>query len=549
MPHVKINKKEFDELVGEEIEEELLHEKASFLGAHWNHIEGKKWDVEVYPNRPDLLSVEGLARAYRGFFGIDQGMEDYDVQPGDTEVVVDDSVEEVRPYIGGAIVRDLELTERMINGLIQLQEKLHESMGRRRDKLAIGLHDLGEVEPPFTYRAVEPEKVSFKPLEYDRDMKLGEILDEHEKGKEYAWILEDEDRYPIIEDSEGRVLSFPPIINNQLTEVTSSTRDVFIDVTGKDRETVVKALNILATALAERGGTIEAVGVDSKAMPDLRLDERELDVEYFRDISGLELETEEIIDRLEKMKFGARKRKENIEVKVPGYRNDIMHQYDLIEDIVIAHGYDNIEPEMPEVDQIAEEDYVEDYTRLMRDILQGTGALEAHTYILSNREKLFSRMEVEEEEIASMSNALTEDYTSVRNWLLPSLMEVLQKNRHRSYPQRFFEIADVSQLDDSAVGASNRRKLAYIHSDRSISYTDIRQVLQVLERDLGVEFDISSPGKSCFRENRSGEIHLEEEKVGTIGEFSPEVTENWGLEREAAGFELDVDMILHIIRG
>ncbi|MFB6115734.1 MAG: phenylalanine--tRNA ligase subunit beta, partial [Candidatus Nanohalobium sp.] len=180
-------------------------------------------------------------------------------------------------------------------------------MGRRRDKLAIGLHDLSTVDAPFTYKAVEPEKVSFKPLEYDRDMQLGEILDEHEKGQQYAWILDDEEKYPIIEDSEGKVLSFPPIINNQLTEVDSGTEDIFIDVTGKDRDTVLKALNILTTALAERGGEIESVNVDGEKLPDLSPEEFELDPEYFRDVSGLELDKKEIVEKLEMMKFGAEK--------------------------------------------------------------------------------------------------------------------------------------------------------------------------------------------------------------------------------------------------
>ncbi len=549
MPHVKIDKREFDELVGREVDEELLYEKASFLGVHWNHEEGPEWDVEVYPNRPDLLSVEGLARAYRGFFGVKTGSESYTPSGGSIEVDIDSSVEEVRPHIACAVVRDVDVSEKILNGWIQLQEKLHESMGRKRDKLAIGLHDLGQVEPPFTYRAVEPDRVSFTPLEHDREMQLGEILDEHEKGQEYAWILEDEDRYPVIEDSEGRVISFPPIINNQLTEVTAGTSDIFIDVTGKDRRTVLKVLNILTTALSERGGYVETVLVNGEEMPDLEPDEWKLDPEYFRDISGLELDDSQIIERLEKMKFGAEKKNDAIEVRVPAYRNDVMHQYDLIEDVVIAHGYDNIEPEIPEIDQVAEERPVEDYTRIMRDILQGTGALETHTYVLSNREKLFHRMNLEGEEIAEMSNALTEDYTAVRNWLLPSLMNVLRRNRHRSYPQKFFEVADVSVLDDSATGASNRRKLAYVHSGNSADYTDVRQVLQVLERDLGVEFRIDSGSGNCFDPERSGDIYLGEEKIGIIGEFSSSVIENWDLDRGVAGFELDVEKLLEIIRN
>ncbi|MFB6209214.1 MAG: phenylalanine--tRNA ligase subunit beta [Candidatus Nanohaloarchaea archaeon] len=540
MAHIKINKREFDELVGQKIEEQRLDEEASFLGVHWNHVEGEKWDVEVYPNRPDLLSVEGLARAYRGFFGVDTGIEGYNVKRGDISVDIHESVDEVRPVIAGAVVRNLELSDRMINGLIQMQEKLHETIGRRREKLAIGLHDLSVLEPPFTYRAVEPEKVSFKPLEYDSHMQLGEILSEHEKGIKYSWILEDNDRYPIIEDSEGKVLSFPPIINNQLTEVDTGTSEIFIDVTGNDRKSVVKALNILVTALEERGGVIESVELDGEKMPELSPGEWKIDPEYANRISGLELSRSEMMDRLKQMKFGAEAGDE-IKVEVPAYRTDIMHQYDLIEDIVIAHRYDNIQPELPEVDQTAEENQLSDFSNILRDVLQGTGALETNTYILSNKEKLFKRMNVEEKEVAEMSNALTEDYTVVRNWLLPSMMNVLKRNKHRSYPQKFFEVDDVSIPSESSyTGVRNCRKLAYVESHGDADFTDAREVLQVLERDLGIQLEVRDVGKDCFRQGRQGEIRCRGERIGIIGELSGEVLEDWELEQPVSGFELNV---------
>lgn len=543
MPNVKINKKEFEELLGEEVDEETLEDRASYLGVHWSHIEGDKWNVEVYPNRSDMLSVEGLARAYRGFFGIDTGRENYPVSKGTVSLEKDDSVARVRPYIGCAVVRGLELDERTINGLIQLQEKMHETMGRQRDKLAIGLHDLSAVTPPFEYKAVEPAQVSFKPLEHDSELNLGEILDEHKKGQEYSWILEDEDRYPIIVDSKDQVLSFPPIINNQLTEVTTGTVDIFIDVTGKDRGTVNNALNILATALAERGGKVETVQVEDEEMPDLEPGTMRLDPDYFRSISGLDLEDEEIVERLEMMKLGAEVKRNEIHVEIPAYRTDIMHDYDLIEEGVIAHGYDEVEPEMPVIDQVADEKDIEDFTGILRDVLQGTGALEAHTTILSSREKLFENMGVEEEEIAEMSNALTEDYSAARNWLLPSMIEVLNLNRQHRYPQAFYEVEDTVVIDDSHIGASNRRKLAYVVSGPEKDYTDARGILQVLERDLGISLDVVEDQKSCFKSQRAGKVMVNGEELGVIGEFSGEVRENWDLPHAVAGFELDVEKL------
>lgn len=547
MANLEIDKREFDELVGEEIENEKMIEEGSMLGAHWHRIDGNVCEVETYPNRPDLLSVEGLARAYRGFFDIQKGREDYTVDDGFVEVEVDESVEDVRPHIGGAVVRGLDLSKKKINGLIQLQEKMHETMGRRRDKLAIGLHDLSTVEAPFTYKAVEPEQVSFKPLEYDRNMQLGEILDEHDKGQEYAWILEDEEKYPIIEDADGKVLSFPPIINNQLTEVDSKTQEIFIDVTGKDRETVLKALNILSTALAERGGQVESVMVDGKELPDLSPDEMTLDVDYFREISGLNLSMKDVVERLEMMKYGVRKKKNGkIKVEVPCYRTDLMHQYDLVEDVVIAHRYDNIEPVVPEVDQMASIKPLQDFEDRIRDVMSGAGALEANTFYLSSKEKIFDRMGVEEDEVAEVANAAGREQEVVRNWLLPSLFQTLHDNRHHSYPQDFFEVADVVQLDSSSTGASNQKKLAFITTGNEKDYTDARAALQALERDLGLEFDIQEKHKACFKDSRSAAVYFQDKRIGIIGEFSGEVADSWNLNYTAAGLEIDIEKLQNL---
>lgn len=538
MAHIQINKREFESLLGEKVSDETLEKKASYLGVHWNHVEGDKWDVETYPNRPDLLSVEGLARAYRAYFGIETGMPKYEVKEGDLDLVVEDSVEQVRPFIGGAVIRNVELDERAINGLVQLQEKIHETMGRKRDKLAIGLHDMSDLEPPFIYKAVEPEKVSFKPLEYDRDMNLGEIIDEHEKGLEYSWILDDEEKYPVIEDSEGKVLSFPPIINNQLTEVEEDTTDVFIDVTGKDLETVKKALNILATAMAERGGEIHAVSVDGDTLPNLTPEKRELSLEYLNQVSGLELSLKNAKSLLEQMGYSVEAKSGKLNVKVPSYRTDIMHSYDLIEDVVIAHGYDNVEPELPNIDQIGSEKKIEEFSRVLREALIGAGALEAHTFALSSKEKLFENMEVEKSSHASMSNALTEDYEVVRNWMLPSLMEILKRNRHHEYPQEFFEVGEVVEMPN----AENSKKLCFVTAGE-VGYTDARQRLQVLENALGLDLELIEASYGFSKASRVAEIRIDGEEAGFIAELHEEVLDNWGMTENVSAFEIDVEKL------
>ncbi|NMI89152.1 phenylalanine--tRNA ligase subunit beta [Nanohaloarchaea archaeon] len=543
MATIEIDKREFTDLVGEDFSNQKLMDEASFLGVHWHEIDGNVCEVENYPNRPDCLSVEGIARAYRGFFDLERGREQYSLSEGDIEVFVDDSVEEVRPVLGGCVVRDLDLSEKVINGLIQLQEKLHHTMGRQRDKIAIGLHDLSSLEPPFTYKAVGGNEVEFQPLNYNESMSLGQILEEHEKGQDYGWILEDEEAFPVIVDDRDQVLSFPPIINNKLTEVDSDTTDLFVDVTGKDRQAVMSALNIVVTALAERGGRVESVTVDGERLPDLSPSRMELDPDYFRDVSGVDLEVSEIVDRLEMMKHGAEKADGCIEVEVPCYRSDVMHQYDLIEDVLIAHRYRNVVPEVPELDQVGRQPDIQDTAQVIRDILTGSGATESMTYVHTSEGDLTEGMNLDKDDYVRLENPLSEDFGSLRNMVVPSLLDVLSQNRQHSYPQSFFEVGDSVELDDSSTGASNVKKVAFVKSGQSVDFTDARRTLKTLERDLGINLEIKSSERPFFKNSRSADIYVEEQKIGFVGEFSDKVCDSWQLDNSVSGFEINLEEV------
>lgn len=190
--------------------------------------------------------------------------------------------------------------------------------------MSIGVHDISNVKPPFRYMAVDPS-FEFVPLDYTEKMSMTEILEKHPKGTRFAHLVRGFEKYPIILDSDDNVLSFPPIINGTLTSVTESTTDLFIDVTGLG-EAVYTALNIVVTALAERGGQIEFVKVirpDSGELilPDLEPKTRFLTKTEVKDLLGMELSIEEIVKQLERMRFGAKALdEETIEVKVPAYR-------------------------------------------------------------------------------------------------------------------------------------------------------------------------------------------------------------------------------------
>ncbi len=550
MAVIEISHPHLNELLGKKVDVETLEEKGSMLGILFEDSEDDKIEVEVEPNRPDLLSVEGVARALRGFFEFEEGMVSYAVDDGDVEVEVDSSVEEVRPHIACARVKDLDLGEDELNSIIQLQEKLTETYGRKRKKIAIGLHDMEPLEPPISYRAVEPGSESFVPLGMEEEMDLEEILEEHDKGRKYGWILEDEEKYPLLEDSDGNVLSFPPVINGELTEVDTGSEDVFIDVTGTSEREVETALNIIVAAFHERGGTIEAVHVEGERLPDMSGELMELDAEYARNVSGLEdLSDEGIAEQLEKMRYDATADSGKVEVTVPAYRADVMHPYDVIEDAVIGYGYGNVQAEIPQVSTIGSESRETVFIDKLREYMAGSGAQECMTFVLSNREKLFGKMGLEEQDIAEMENALTEEYSVVRNWMLPSLVEVLKENQHNRYPQKLFEAGKCSRLSsDSETGAEDFYRLSFLSAHTDTGFSEVRGVLQSLASSLGLELEVEEGSHGSFRDKRFGKVYLGGEEAGFIGEIREEVLENWGLEVPVSGFEVEVGTLQELVQ-
>lgn len=248
-------------MLGRRFKPQELADEISMLGVDMECIDRDKLIMEVFPGRPDMLSIEGFTRALKGVLDIEKGLPVYDVGDSRIKLLVDSSVNEVRPFIVAGVVKGISFTGETLVSLMDIQEKLHITHGRDRKKVAIGVHDLSKIEAPFLYKAVDPTKVSFIPLDMNEKLNLNEILKKHPKGRDYAWILDGSDKYPIILDRNKNVLSFPPIINGELTRVSESTAELFIEVTGMDERAVNQALNIIITSIVDRGGRAYTVEI------------------------------------------------------------------------------------------------------------------------------------------------------------------------------------------------------------------------------------------------------------------------------------------------
>jgi len=500
--------------------------------------EGDTLRIEVFPNRPDMLMVEGAARALKGILGIEKGLRVFSPAPAVNFVKIDPAVKTVRPHSSFAIVRNIVLDEQTVASIMQIQEKLHQTHGRKRRKVAIGIHDLDKIRFPITYSAVEPDKVSFVPLEGEFALTCRQILERHPKGKEYAHLLEGARLYPLIFDSEGTVLSMPPIINGNATRVTPNTRNLLIDVTGTDEDAVEKACTIIASGLSERGATIELVHTGDKVTPTLSPSKMKFSAGYCRRLLGEDLSNSEIVEALLRMRFLAEEiDSETIEVTVPAYRTDILHQFDLVEDTAIGHGYGNFEPSIPSLPTIGREHPAIMKSNKAKDALIGLGYQEAYTFAMTSPGKLFSKMNEPEREIAAVSNPKTEDFTILRDELMPSLIAILEINKHNTYPQKIFEAGDVVVLDSEAdVNCLTERRIAAVFSGGT--FEAMKGHFVYLLRQLGIDNPEFVPSeRSTFLPGRQAYVVSGGREIGIIGELHPQALLNHGIDTPTVGFE------------
>jgi phenylalanyl-tRNA synthetase beta chain len=535
MPVVRLYYEDMEELVG--ASRDVIMGRLAMMGADiGKRAEEDHVDVEFFPDRPDLYCSEGVARAMRGFLGIQTGLPEYHVNAGKIVLEVDESVKSVRPIIGCAVVRDLEFNNAAIESLMDLQEDLHWGLGRNRRKVAIGVHDISMVTPPFRYLASDPER-RFVPLDFTESLSMREILVKHPKGIGYGHILKGFDRYPLIVDANDEVLSFPPVINGNLTRVGDDTKDLFIDVTGTD-PVVYKALNIVATALAERGGKIESVLIrdinGDRISPDLRPSSWTVQAEEANKLIGFDLSAKELASCLEKMRFGAKAIGQRVEVLVPAYRADIMHSWDIFEDAAKGYGYENLAADLPKTVTVGKPNPTEARKAEIRELLVGLGYLETMPFTLTNEAVHFQNMRREPEGATRVMHPISELHTILRTSILSSLLEILSFNQHHPLPQRVFAVGEV------VLDSKTRTNLAAASIHSSASFSEIRSLADDVLRELMLEkeCEIKPSEDGAFLSGRGADLVAGGKKIGCFGEVHPLVVRSFGLEQPVVAMEL-----------
>ncbi|MEK6835876.1 MAG: phenylalanine--tRNA ligase subunit beta [Nanoarchaeota archaeon] len=548
MPKVILDRKEVEKLIEKKLTTEELKDSLTFLGTDLDKIDDREIIVEIFPDRPDLLSEAGLARALASFIGYKTGLRKYKVLKSDYKVIIHDSVKDVRPYTACAVVKNLKLNDARIKQIIQLQEKLHITYGRNRKKVAIGIYPFEKIKFPIRFLAKQNNEIKFQPLDFDKELTANEILERHPAGKEYGHLLKDFKKYPLFIDANNNILSMPPIINSELTgKVTEKTKDIFIECSGFDFRILKKCLNIIVCALADLNGVIyenELIYDNKKEItPNLIPEEMKLDINYANKILGLNLNENDVKKLLERMGYNY----ENKTVLIPAYRADILHEIDLVEDIGIAYGFNNFKEQIPNIATIGEENNFYLFKEKIANLLTGYNLIEVRNYNLTNKNNLFNKMNYNGEAIL-LANSISQGYDTLRTWIIPSLIETLAKNKHNEYPQNIFEIGTIFKKGDTETGIIENERLAIALCHSKANFTEIKQILDSLLLTLGLKYEIKEIEHSSFIPGRVGRVSVNNKNIAYIGEIHPKVLENWSLEIPVATLELNLTELYNLIK-
>lgn len=513
-------------------------------------------------NRPDLWCVEGIARQFRIF--LTKTLASYPFvstkQRSKHKITVSPGMEHVRPYVAACTAIGYKVTEEGLDQFIQTQEKLADIYGHQRRTVSVGLYRLNPVQFPVTYGLVKPQEARFTPLGFDEKMTLQEILAVHPKGLEHGAILSGLDQFPLLWDKDGQVLSFPPIINSRdIGEVHVGDTDLLVEVTGTDLRMVILTLNIFAMNLADRGATVGTVDIVYPYDTDLgKTLHTPCDPNHFRRIPIREIETalglplgaEAIRESLVAYGYQVKASRHHVSVRLPPYRNDLLHSMDVAEDVAISRGYDSFTPMMPSHFTVGSLSQLETCSDHMRDLMVGFGFQEIFSNILMSQEDLLDRMNLsnsDHTQIVEIDNVMTQSFSCLRSWMIPSLLRVEAASPRAFYPHRLFEIGEVACPDFAReLGSRTSIKLGALIAHSTANFSEIHTFLDLLLYYLVCPYSLEPTKHPSFLEGRVGRILSQGQSLGLIGELHPEVLESWQVNMPVGIFELDVDSLLEI---
>ena len=546
MPVVELNLNRIKKLVSGNITKKKIIDVLPFLGLDIESQDGDEIRIEYSPNRPDYSTDFGIALGLQGLLAVKKGVQKVNIKKtGKYEINVDSSVNKIRPFVTGIVAKNGAIDDQTIKQLMNMQEDLHFGIGRKRKKSSIGLHDLDKILLPLTYTTTTRDK-SFIPLNETKEKSISDILSQTDVGQNYGWVLGDSKNVPIIIDSEGNTVSFPPIINAALTTVTTKTKNILVEVTSIEKDAAEDTLSVVSSILQTAGFQISELKISGGKNSTPKLNERTIiyDPKFTSEILGIEISPSNMVTCLKKCRLDATIKGKKIKCVIPRYRFDIFGSMDLVEEIALGYGIDNLEPKLSPSTTIGAKDSVTIKTNLMTKTAVGLGLLEVVNSSLTSKKILYELTKRNSSEMISVLDSKSQEHTILRDSLLSGLLENLSKNIHETYPQKLFETGVVFTKGKSIRESIN---LAVVMAHKDTNFSEIKAILQsILRTNFKIECKTkpSSKNQELFVKGKYADIYVNDKKIGEVGEICNEILDNFRIRTSVVGFEITLSGLI-----
>ena len=547
MPVIELSYSRLQKLIGK-VSKKQISDSLPFLGLDIESEDKDLVRIEYSPNRPDYSTDYGIALGLQGLLGIKTGLVKLTIKKSKNySISVKPTVSKIRPFVTGIIAKNGKIDDKTIKQLMTMQEDLHFGIGRKRKKSSIGIHDLDKISFPLIYTTVSRNH-KFIPLNSEKDLSISEIINDTETGKDYGHLLGQSSQVPIIIDANQKTVSFPPIINAAITTVTTKTKNLFVEVTGINKDDAEDMLSVVATILQSAGFTLEHIQISGAKNSSPKLQEKKMivDSSLINQTLGLNLNTSKIISSLKKSRLNALSKGKNIICTIPAYRFDIFGPMDLVEEVALGYGIQNFEPTISPSQTLGQINPISFQLKSLNQTMIGLGFLEALNSSLSSKRVLYDMTNRDSKNIISVLDSKSQEHTILRDSILPGLIENLSRNIHESYPQKMFETGGIFNLDNPI---SEKTNLSAISAHKDANFTEIKSVLQtVLKIGFGIEIQTKTAVNSSFEDGHCANIIFNGNTIGIIGEINSKIIDNYKIRVPTVGFEISLsDSILKFI--
>ncbi|MCR5606809.1 MAG: phenylalanine--tRNA ligase subunit beta [Treponema sp.] len=574
MPKIEVNEKLFFNLVGKNYDYDTLEKKLTVGKAELDEKPDmtKSEDERVIKielndtNRPDLWSTGGVARCLREYEGRPSAnyesfmsTKDKTVDTGDRVVTVDPELKNIRPYMVSFVISGKPIDDGMLKDIIQTQEKLAWNFGRKRKTISMGVYREKELKWPVHYLAVDPDTTSFIPLTFDKPLTCRQILTEHPKGKDYGYILQDKAKFPLLKDDNGEIMSMAPIINSaSLGAVQVGDTDLLVELTGTEMESLILSANIVACDFADAGYKILPVKVVHPY--ETGFGKEVVAPYYFQKTTsahlsainkklGATLTKEQVIEALKRM--GSK-----VEVKDNGndtefivspapYRNDFLHEVDVIEDVMIGQGLDFFTPEAPKDFTIGRLLPVTLYSRKAKTIMVGLGYQEMVFNYLGSKKHYIDNMNIDGKDVIEIANPMSENYQFIRPSIIASLLEAESLSGNAVYPHKIFEIGKIAYIaPEEVTGTKTVQSLGFMTASTNANFNQAASEVSSLLYYLDHKYEVKETNDPRFIPGRQAGIIANGKQIGIFGEVHPAVLANWEITVPCVAGEIDVEELM-----